>query len=224
MDGSGRWATGRGLPRSEGHRAGVEAVRRVIAAALDQGVGTLSLHCFSSDNWQRSPEEIERLFGIFEDFLLTEPSMWIGSGVRLTVFGRRDRLPSSLLNTIDYAENATSGCSRLHLRLAIDYSARQAILSAAHRLNSEDSSDKPDETRFAELLSQAGGETVPHVDLLIRTGGEKRLSDFLLWECAYAELYFTSVLWPDFTAEDLAGALKDFYTRDRRFGAVAATV
>jgi len=228
MDGSGRWARARGLARPEGHRAGVEAVRRVIAAAPQLGVGTLTLHSFSSGNWQRPPEEVKRLFGIFEDFLFAEPTVWIERGVRLTVFGRRDRLPSSLLQTIEYAENATSGCRRLHVRLAIDYSARQAILGAARRLNPASPathlSAETEEARFARLLGDVGGESVPEVDLLVRTGGEQRLSDFMLWECAYAELYFTPVLWPDFTGEDLERALNDFQSRDRRYGAVAAAV
>ena len=230
MDGSGRWARAHGLPRPEGHRAGVEAVRRVIAGAPGLGVDTLTLHCFSSGNWQRPPEEVERLFGIFEDFLFAEPTLWIGSGVRLTVLGRRDRLPDSLLQTIEYAENATSGCQRLHLRLAIDYSARQAILRAARRLNVANlpnlanSNAETEEARFGRLLADAGDQTVPEVDLLIRTGGEQRLSDFMLWESAYAELYFTPVLWPDFSAEDLEAALKEFHSRDRRYGALAAAV
>jgi len=230
MDGSGRWARARGLARPEGHRAGVEAVRRVIAAAPELGVGTLTLHSFSSGNWQRPPEEVERLFGIFEDFLFAEPTRWIERGVRVTVFGRRDRLPGTLLQTIEYAESATSGCRRLHLRLAIDYSARQAILGAARRLhsvspaNSLNSSAENEEARFGLLLAGSSGESVPDVDLLVRTGGEQRLSDFMLWECAYAELYFTSVLWPDFSAEDLEHALKDFQSRNRRYGALAAAV
>ncbi|MEJ2008562.1 MAG: polyprenyl diphosphate synthase [Acidobacteriota bacterium] len=224
MDGSGRWALAHGLPRPEGHRAGVEAVRRVIAAALDQGVGTLTLHSFSSGNWQRPPEEVASLFGIFEDFLFEEPTRMIEQGVRATVIGRRDRVPASLLETIEYAENATSGCQRLHLRLAIDYSARQAILRAAERLNAADSDNEAPEARFERLLHQPGDDAVPEVDLLIRTGGEQRLSDFMLWESAYAELYFTSVLWPDFTAEDLAAALKEFHARERRFGALATAV
>lgn len=227
MDGSGRWARERGLERPEGHLAGVETVRRMIAAAPDAGVGTLTLHSFSSGNWQRPPEEVARLFGIFEDFLFSEPTLWISSGVRLSVIGRRDRLPASLLQTIEYAESATSGCTRFHLRLAIDYSARHAILDAAQRWNAAGSQAlNPEDQmgRFEQLLAGSEGEAVPEVDLLIRTGGEQRLSDFMLWECAYAELYFTSVLWPDFTGEDLRDAVKEFHSRDRRFGAVPATV
>ena len=227
MDGSGRWAQSRGLARPEGHRAGVEAVRRVIAAAPELGVGTLTLHSFSAGNWNRPPEEVGRLFAIFEDFLFAEPTEWISSGVRLTVIGRRDRLPASLLDTIGYAESATSGCSRLHLRLAIDYSSRQAILQAAARLNAGPFAGPQPETpeaRFQRLLADEGGDPVPDVDLLIRTGGEQRLSDFMLWECAYAELYFTPRLWPDYTAEDLADAIKEFHSRERRFGALAAAV
>lgn len=227
MDGSGRWARERGLERSQGHRAGVEAVRRVIAAAPGLGVGTLTLHSFSSGNWQRPPEEVARLFGIFEDFLFAEPTLWLSSGVRLSVIGRRDRLPGSLLQTIEYAENATSGCSRLHLRLAIDYSARRAILDAAHRLHAagfEDPDSEAGKSQFERLLAGAEGHAVPEVDLLVRTGGEQRLSDFMLWECAYAELYFTPRLWPDFSGEDLDRAVKEFHSRDRRFGAVPAAV
>ncbi|HVB28200.1 MAG TPA: polyprenyl diphosphate synthase [Terriglobia bacterium] len=230
MDGNGRWARRRGLLRSQGHRAGVQAVRRVIAGAIRLGVGTLTLHAFSSDNWQRCPEEVASLFGIFEEFLFAEPTLWIERGVRATVIGRRDRMPGTLLQTIEYAESATSGCQRFHLRLAIDYSSRQAILRAARHLNSENlvnaasSNAETEEARFGRLLSQPDGEAVPEVDLLIRTGGEQRLSDFMLWECAYAELFFTPRLWPDFTAEDFESAVKDFHSRDRRFGRIPESV
>ena len=226
MDGNGRWARQRGLPRPEGHRAGVEAVRRIIAAAPERGISTLTLHSFSSDNWQRPPEEVARLFGIFEDFLFTEPALWIEHGVRATVLGRRDRLPGTLLETIEYAENATSGCQRLHLRLAIDYSARQAILRAARQLGAEAPNAAASEEDFGRLLAEASGsrDLIPEVDLLIRTGGEQRLSDFMLWECAYAELFFTPRLWPDFTADDLESAIKEFHSRDRRFGAVTESI
>jgi undecaprenyl diphosphate synthase len=223
MDGSGRWARRRGLARPEGHRAGVEAVRRVIAAAPGLGVETLTLHAFSSDNWQREAKEIESLFGIFEDFIFSETPQWIERGVRATVLGRRDRLPATLVETIEYAESATSGRQRLHLRLAIDYSARQTILQAASRLGPHSGAS---EAGFARLLAAASGpeDLASEVDLLIRTGGEQRLSDFMLWECAYAELFFTPCLWPDFTAEDLESAVKDFHSRHRRFGRIPESV
>lgn len=227
MDGSGRWALERGLERPEGHLAGVETVRRMIAAAPDAGVSTLTLHSFSSGNWQRPPEEVARLFGIFEDFLFTEPTLWISSGVRLSVIGRRDRLPASLLQTIEYAESATSGCTRFHLRLAIDYSARHAILEAAQRWNAagpQGSSPEDQKAHFEQLLAGTEGEAVPEVDLLIRTGGEQRLSDFLLWESAYAELYFTEKMWPEFSADDFSEAIAEYRARDRRFGRVTDAV
>ncbi|MCL5006433.1 MAG: polyprenyl diphosphate synthase [Acidobacteria bacterium] len=217
MDGSGRWARRRGLPRPQGHRAGVEAVRRVIAGALRFGVGTLTLHAFSSDNWQRCPEEVVSLFRIFEEFLRNEPLKWIAQGVQVRVIGRRDRMPFSLREAIESAEDATAAGRSLSLRLAIDYSARQTILRAAGRLIPD---AEPSEADFCRMLAEASGsrDVIPEVDLLIRTGGEQRLSDFMLWECAYAELYFTPCLWPDFTAEDFESAIRDFHSRDRRFG------
>lgn len=222
MDGSGRWARARGWPRSAGHRAGVQAVRRVVVAAPDLGIRTLTLHSFSSDNWQRPPEEVASLLGIFEDYLRKEIVGWLEASVRVSVFGRRDRIPPSLREAMANAEAATGACGRLHLRLAIDYSGRASILRAARRL-------KPDENAsqqaLSRLLAEAAGEAdASEVDLLIRTGGEQRLSDFLLWECAYAELYFTPVLWPDFGADGLAAAIQEFHSRDRRFGRVSEAV
>jgi undecaprenyl diphosphate synthase len=217
MDGSGRWALGRGKPRSEGHRAGVRAVRRAIEAAPRLGVGTLTLHAFSSQNWQRPQAEVRGLFGIFQNFLRAEVPGWLAAGVRISVFGRRDRLPRALVRAIESAEAATAGGRGLHLRLAIDYSAREEILGAAKRLNTDAKED--------EFVRALAPETEsPDVDLLIRTGGELRLSDFMLWECAYAELYFTPRLWPDFTSEDLEAALSEFHSRDRRFGRIPESV
>jgi undecaprenyl diphosphate synthase len=221
MDGSGRWAQARGLPRTEGHRAGVAAVRRVIQAAPDCGIATLTLHAFSSDNWQRPQAEVRALFGIFTGFLRHEPPGWRSAGICLSVFGRRDRLPQGLLEVISAAEAATVGGTRLHLRLAIDYSSREAMLRAAQdpaRLRA------PDE--FSRHLAAVMGDPgeVPDLDLLIRTGGEQRLSDFMLWECAYAELYFTRRLWPDFTAEDLKAAVEAFHARHRRFGRIPESI
>jgi undecaprenyl diphosphate synthase len=222
MDGSGRWARGRGLARSVGHHAGVEAVRRVVDVAPDLDIGTLTLHAFSSDNWHRPPEEVAALFNIFEDYLRNEIVQWLAAGVRVTVLGRRDRIPDRLREAMANAETATRACRRLHLRLAIDYSSREAILGAATRLKM--AHDLPEFAFPRALTSPRGGCAVPDVDLLIRTGGEQRLSDFLLWECAYAELYFTPVPWPDFGAEGLATAMEEFGARDRRFGRVTEPV
>ncbi|WP_407524122.1 di-trans,poly-cis-decaprenylcistransferase [Methylobacterium oryzisoli] len=208
MDGNGRWASARGLPRTAGHRAGVEAIRRVAEAAPDLGIGTLTLFAFSSDNWRRPPGEVAGLMGLLRRYLRHETGRLARTGTRLTVIGRRDRLPAGLPAALDRAEAETAGGERLHLRIAVDYSARDAILAAA--------AAGPADNREAFGHRLSGG--VPDVDLMIRSGGEKRLSDFLLWECAYAELHFSDRMWPDFGAEDLAGALRDFAARERRFG------
>jgi undecaprenyl diphosphate synthase len=219
MDGNGRWATARGLQRTAGHRAGADAVRRTVEAAPELGVRTLTLYAFSSDNWNRPPAEVGELMRLFRVSLFKETANCVKHGVRLSVIGRRDRLARVLRAAIEAAEAATAGGDALHVRLAVDYSSRDAILRAASLLR-----DRADASReeFAALLAEAvnGRGAVPDVDLLIRTGGEQRLSDFLLWECAYAELYFTKRLWPDFDADDLAAAVAEFHRRDRRFGRV----
>jgi len=207
MDGNGRWALSRGLPRIFGHRAGIEAARRIVEAAPDQGVGTLTLFAFSSDNWRRPTEEVDALMRLMQWYLDHETARCIEQGVRLEIIGRRDRLDPALSDSIGAAERATAAGGRIRLRIAIDYSARDAILAAARSLR--------DLSR--EALETAIG---PPVDLVIRTGGERRLSDFLLWECAYAELIFTRIMWPDFSPGHLADALRDFHSRERRFGAV----
>jgi undecaprenyl diphosphate synthase len=209
MDGNGRWAAARGLPRVAGHRSGAEALRRTVEAAPDLGISMLTVYAFSSDNWRRPQPEVSALMRMFHTYLRREQARCLENGVRVSVIGRRDRLPRLLLPVIDECESATARGEKLHLRLAIDYSSRDAILAAAQQLNG-------DATR--ERLSQTLGG--PDVDLLIRTGGEQRLSDFLLWECAYAELVFTPVMWPDFCASDLAAAVSEFRSRERRFGAL----
>jgi len=191
MDGNGRWARRRGLPRVAGHRAGAEAVRRAVEAAPDLGVAALTLYAFSADNWKRPAGEVAALMRLLARYLRTETPRLVQNGVRLELIGRRDRLPVPLVVAIDGAERATAGGARLQLRLAVDYSSRWAI---------------------------DAGVILPDVDLLIRTGGEQRLSDFLLWECAYAELYFSETMWPDFGAAQLAAAIAEFHTRQRRFG------
>ena len=223
MDGNGRWATLRGRPRTAGHLAGARATRRAVEAAARLGVDTLTLYAFSADNWRRPAAEVEALMRLFRRFLAAETARCVSEGIRLTVIGRRDRLAPALRAAIEGAEQATAAGRRMRLRLAIDYSARDAILRAAGALTGAPGlATAPDLTAFAAALGAAYHEPAPapDVDLLVRTGGEQRLSDFLLWEAAYAELWFTPTLWPDFGPADLARALADFAARNRRFGGV----
>jgi undecaprenyl diphosphate synthase len=213
MDGNGRWATRRGLSRLRGHEAGVEAIRRVVEAAPDLGVGTLTLYAFSTDNWRRPKVEVTALMALLRFYLASEVEALVKNGVRLTVIGRRDRLPDGIASAIARAEAATAHGATLNLRIAIDYSARDAILNAAAKLAGISA---PTRELFSELVTGEAG--LRDVDLIIRTSGEKRLSDFLLWEGAYAELYFTERMWPEFGAADLAAALSSFHRRERRFG------
>ncbi|HEY2842037.1 MAG TPA: di-trans,poly-cis-decaprenylcistransferase [Bryobacteraceae bacterium] len=211
MDGNGRWAMGRGLPRLAGHRAGAAAVRRVVEAAPDLGITTLTLYAFSEDNWSRPVREVAALMKLLGRYLLEECDRCVKNGVRLEAIGRRDRLPAPLVALLEDAERKTARCRKLHLRLALDYSSRRSILEAARKMGAGATEDS-----FSEALG-------PDVDLLIRTSGEQRLSDFLLWECAYAEMVFTPRMWPTFTGEDLAAAVQEFRSRDRRFGGLAAS-
>jgi len=216
MDGNGRWATGRGLPRIAGHSAGAEALRRIVEAAPDCGIGMLTVYAFSSDNWSRPQLEVDALMALLACYLIRETPRCIANGVRMSIIGRRDRLPDSLRHSIDEAERKTRQCDLLHLRLAIDYSARDAIVFAINSAANQRWAGEPlTRERFEELL----GETQP-VDILIRTGGEQRLSDFLLWECAYAELIFSNRMWPDFGPGDLQKAIGQYSRRERRFGAI----
>lgn len=219
MDGNGRWAAARGWPRLAGHREGANALRRALEASLELGLGTLTLYAFSSDNWRRPAEETGGLMGLFEEYLDRESARCLDQGVRINVIGRRDRLAPRLVAAIERAELATRAAERLWLRIAVDYSSRDSILEAARRLGG---GDAPTRAAFAAALADAthSQQAAPDVDLLVRTGGEKRLSDFLLWECAYAEFFFLPVLWPDFRGADLETCLREFRTRDRRFGAL----
>ena len=223
MDGNGRWALRQHRPRVAGHRAGADAVRRVVRAAPGLGVGTLTLYAFSSDTWERPITEVSLLLRLFERYLRTETAELAANGVRLTVIGRRDRLSPGLRAAIEGAEQATAAGQGLHLRIAIDYSARDAIVMAALRARGQ-AGEPLDRDRFAWLLGEAINDRgpAPDVDLVIRTGEEQRLSDFLLWECAYAELVFLRKMWPEFTGADLAAALADFQMRERRFGRLPA--
>jgi undecaprenyl diphosphate synthase len=219
MDGNGRWASAQGLPRSAGHRAGVESLRRVCEAAPGLGVETLTVFAFSADNWQRPPAEVRTLMGLLRHYLQTEIARLKENDVRLTVIGRRDRLPGGFSADIAAAEAETANCRGLHMRVALDYSSRDAILRAVAALEPDVELTRDSFSRL--VTGQRAGQS-RDVDLLIRTGGEKRLSDFLLWECAYAELYFTDRMWPDFNGDDLAMAIDEFHRRERRFGTVTS--
>jgi undecaprenyl diphosphate synthase len=217
MDGNGRWAVRRDRARIEGHRAGGEAVGRTVEAAPALGIGTLTLYAFSADNWRRPSGEVTALMELFERYLAAESDRCRERNVRVSVIGRRDRLAPGLVVAIERAEQITARCRGLHLRLAVDYSARDAILEAARAAAPRDVASRGAFARRIERAIHSRG-AVPEVDLLIRTGGEQRISDFLLWEIAYAELWFIERAWPDFEAADLAAALDAFRSRQRRFG------
>jgi undecaprenyl diphosphate synthase len=228
MDGNGRWAAARGLPRTAGHHAGVRTARAIVESAVRAGIGTLTLYAFSSDNWSRSTPEVTALMRLLRRSLHTESKRCLENGVRLTIVGRRDRLPTPLRAAIADAEALTARCRNLHLRVAIDYSSRDGILRAAERYAQQVARGVAPEAltreHFGDLLAEVHHDprSVRDVDLLIRTGGEQRLSDFMLWECAYAELYFTQAMWPQFGEEELREALRVFESRERRFGGVPA--
>ena len=221
MDGNGRWAAARKLPRVAGHRAGVQAVRRTIEAATAQGVGWLTLYAFSSENWRRPPDEVLDLTGLLRHYVRSEVAEMAREGVRLRFIGDRTRFDGDLRADLADAEARTAGNSRLNLTVALSYGGRADIAAAARAVALAVAAGKldpaaVDEASFASCLSTAA---LPDPDLVIRTSGEQRLSNFLLWESAYAEFVFLDVLWPDFGADHLATALADFARRDRRFGA-----
>jgi len=223
MDGNGRWAKARGLPRTIGHRRGVEAVREAIKGSIELGVRYLTLFGFSSENWKRPAAEVSALMGLLRLYLRSEIADLHKNGVRLRIVGDRSRFETDIVALIDDAEALTADNQRLTLTIALSYGGRQEIIRAARRLAEEVAAgrlsvDQIDEAAFAEHLFTAG---MPDPDLLIRTSGEKRISNFLLWQCAYAELVFTDVLWPDFARGDLDQAIQDFHRRDRRYGAVS---
>ncbi|HEU4620285.1 MAG TPA: polyprenyl diphosphate synthase [Gammaproteobacteria bacterium] len=216
MDGNGRWAARRGLRRSAGHQAGAKAVRRIVEAATRGPVDVLTLYAFSSDNWSRPPHEVATLMRLLKRYLQSEVARCVENGVRLNVIGRRDRLSPDLVRIIERSESVTAHCDKLILQIAVDYSSRDSIVRAAGACGGA----ARDRERFAAAVaaamhSKAGASCV---DLLIRTGGERRLSDFLLWECAYAELVFVDEYWPDFDERAFEAALAEFYRRERRFG------
>ena len=225
MDGNGRWARARGLPRTAGHRRGAEAVRRAVNCAIEFGVAYLTLYGFSSENWKRPATEVDDLMGLMRRYLESDIEELHQNGIRLRVIGERSRLPRDIVRLIGESESRTRDNRRLNLTVAISYGGRQEILSAARRLAQAavDGRLDPasiDEARFAAQLATAG---MPDPDLLIRTSGEQRISNFLLWQSAYSELMFIDKLWPDFTRDDFADAISEFQQRDRRYGAAAGS-
>jgi undecaprenyl diphosphate synthase len=221
MDGNGRWARQQGKPRWRGHLAGVDSVRDVVRGSPELGITTLTLYAFSSDNWKRPPAEVGRLFYLLREYCRRETAELMDSGVKVTHLGREDRIPASVLNELHRTIALTDGGTRLHLRLAIDYGSRWAVTEAMRRLAAESAARQldPDDIDCA-TIHRAIASGVPDPDLIVRTAGEQRLSDFLLWEAAYAELYFTNLLWPEFRRGDLAVAVSEFHRRERKFGAV----
>jgi undecaprenyl diphosphate synthase len=230
MDGNGRWAEQRGLPRTAGHRAGARAVRRIVEAAARGPVEVLTLYAFSADNWSRPAGEVRSLMQLLKRHLISEAARCTANGVRIKVIGRRDRLDPDLLRTMEQAERLTAAGTRLELRLAVDYSARETLLRAAYAAAAEPGTrgaGTPHGGVMAEFEARVAAamhaQCTRPVDLLIRTGGEQRLSDFLLWECAYAELVFVERYWPDFDEAAFDAALREFAHRDRRYGGLRNT-
>jgi undecaprenyl diphosphate synthase len=221
MDGNGRWAAQRGLPRTAGHIEGAKAVRGTVEAAARAGVDVLTLYAFSSANWARPPAEIAALMRLFGQYLFTETRRCVEQSIRINVIGRRDRLSENLIRSIEQSERSSAGGSGMLLRIAVDYSSQHSIVQAAQRadLNAELTA-----ADFHRLLHEVDHCAYPagEVDLLIRTGNERRLSDFLLWECAFAELHFSECFWPDFDEQRFLGALEDYSGRQRRFGGLTA--
>jgi undecaprenyl diphosphate synthase len=225
MDGNGRWAKARGLPRAAGHRQGAEAVRRTVAGTIELGISYLTLYGFSSENWKRPVTEVEDLMGLLRRYLQAEIAELHKKGIRLRVIGERSRLPRDIVRLIAEAEARTAGMDRLNLIMAISYGGRQDIVAAARRLAEEAVAGRLDPSaidaqRLAAALSTRG---IPDPDLVIRTSGEQRISNFLLWQSAYSELVFVDKLWPDFGKEDLAEAIREFQRRDRRYGAAVGS-
>jgi len=217
MDGNGRWAAARGLSVAEGHREGARALRRTVEAALDLGVESLAVYAFSTENWARPDDEVESILGLLGETIERELPDLAEQGVRTRFFGRRDRVPDTLREQMELLEAETADRDRLSLWIAFDYGGRAELVEAARRLVS-DGVAVEDVTEEA-LASRLSAPELPDPDLLIRTSGEERISNFLLWQLAYSELVFTDTLWPDFGEDDLRAALDEFARRGRRFGA-----
>lgn len=222
MDGNGRWAEQRGLPRWKGHEMGIQAVRRLVEAACRFRIQVVTVFAFSSENWKRPEREVRFLFNLFHRYFQSERNILLNNDIRISVFGRRDRIPEFVREAVTALENETRGCGRLHLRIAMDYGSRHEIVEAVRSLALDVARCKirPEqitEELLSRSLSTAG---IEDPDLIIRTAGERRLSNFLLWQAAYSEMYFCPKLWPDFNESDLEEAVADFRSRTRRFGAL----
>ena len=225
MDGNGRWARAHGLPRTTGHRQGAEAVRRAVSCAAELGIAYLTLYGFSSENWNRPVAEVDDLMGLLRRYLQSDIAKLHKNGIRLRVIGERDRLPADIVRLIDDAEAMTRDNDRLNLSVALSYGGRQEIIAATRRIAAAAAAGELDpaaidETCFSSRLTTAG---MPDPDLIIRTSGEQRISNFLLWQSAYSELIFIDRLWPDFSEDDLAYAIREFQQRDRRYGAAVGS-
>jgi undecaprenyl diphosphate synthase len=221
MDGNGRWAAARGLPVAEGHREGARALRRTVEAAVDLGIDSLAVYAFSTENWARPPDEVESIMELMDETIERELPDLAKQGVRTRFFGRRDRIPAELQEKMAQLESSTEQLDRLQLWIAFDYGGRAELVEAARRVVADGlAPEDVDEDALAERLY---APEIGEIDLLIRTSGELRLSNFLLWEAAYAELVFTETLWPDFGEDDLRAAVEAYAARSRRFGARTAS-
>lgn len=224
MDGNGRWANQRGMPRAEGHRQGVEALRRAVEAANELGIAHLSVFSFSTENWSRPPAEIDALFGLLRLYVFRDLKRLHKDGVRIRIFGSRDRLGDDILSLIDECEETTRNNTAFNLNIAFNYGSRAELANAAKVLAAKVAQGELDWHSIDEpaLESAFWSQHLPDIDLMVRTSGERRLSNFMLWQAAYAELVFLDVLWPDFAKSDLEEALREFGLRERRYGGVVA--
>jgi len=219
MDGNGRWAQLRGLPRYEGHKRGVEKVKEIIRSAIRLNIDVLTFYAFSIENWQRPKKEVEIIMDLLQNHLRKETQTFISQGVRFKMIGNRDMIPKNILNVIEETESATSECKELIAQFAISYGGRDEIIRAVKKIIINNIvPEKVDEDFFSSMLDTAG---IPEPDLIIRTSGEQRISNFLVWQSAYSEFYFSQTLWPDFTEEEFTEAILDFQKRQRRFGKVS---
>jgi undecaprenyl diphosphate synthase len=217
MDGNGRWAAARGLPVAEGHREGARALRRTVEAAIDLGVESLAVYAFSTENWARPPDEVESIMELMDETIERELPDLAKQGVRTRFFGRRDRVPQALLEKMSRLEEETAHNDRLSLWIAFDYGSRAEIVDAARRLLED--GVRPQDMSEEAMAERLYAPELPDPDLVIRTSGEQRISNFLLWQSAYSELVFDETLWPDFGEEQLRAALEEYAQRARRFGA-----